>query len=128
MTSRTLLFSIAMLLTFTLGADVASGQGTATGTSVGPVLPELLILSGKTLTSQSELTTLDTPQDTQPTSPSATPSSESVEGQGFRNEYLFGDWGGARTWLASHGIKPTAFIISDPFGSLTGGQQQGATD
>ena len=86
-----------------------------------------LMLSGCLLVGHSGRNTPDIPQDTNPASITPLPSDE-ITRQMFRNEYLLGDWDNARTWLALHGIEPTALIISDPFGNLTGGQQRGATD
>jgi len=44
------------------------------------------------------------------------------------SEYLFGDWAGYRETLAEHGVEPSLFIITDPFGNVTGGQRTGFTD
>jgi porin len=46
----------------------------------------------------------------------------------FDDQYLFGDWFGARTALADRGIRPTLLFISDPFANLAGGRRRGATD
>jgi porin len=46
----------------------------------------------------------------------------------FRNQYLFGDWMGARTALAERGIRFNMLFIADPFGNVTGGERRGASD
>lgn len=46
----------------------------------------------------------------------------------LRSNYLFGNWGGMRTKLVRHGIEPSAFLITDPFANIHGGQQVGASD
>jgi porin len=45
----------------------------------------------------------------------------------FRDKYLFGDWLGVRSKLASRGIKFSLLYIGDPFGNVTGGKQRGAS-
>jgi porin len=51
-----------------------------------------------------------------------------AEEQEFRDKYLFGDWWGARPILASHGVRATVLLITDPFANVLGGQRRGATD
>jgi porin len=46
----------------------------------------------------------------------------------FRDKYLFGDWLGARSQLASDGIKPLVLFITDPFVNTTGGRRQGFSE
>jgi porin len=53
------------------------------------------------------------------------PSQLSETADEFRNKYLFGDWLGARSDLAAHGIKPTLLLILDPFGNVSGGERRG---
>jgi porin len=53
------------------------------------------------------------------------PRADLEEAADFREHYLLGDWWGARSWLASRGIKPTMLFVTDPFGNPTGGVRQG---
>jgi porin len=46
----------------------------------------------------------------------------------FDDKYLFGDWWGARSTLASWGIKVELLLITDPFGNVTGGKRRGFAD
>ena len=46
----------------------------------------------------------------------------------FRDKYLLGDWAGERTKLADRGIRLAVLSIIDPFGNVTGGKLQGASD
>jgi porin len=46
----------------------------------------------------------------------------------FREQYLFGDWLGARSELADYGIKPLVLFITDPFVNTTGGLRQGFSE
>jgi porin len=46
----------------------------------------------------------------------------------FRQKYLFGDWLGARSELASEGIKPLILFITDPFGNVVGGRRRGFSE
>jgi porin len=46
----------------------------------------------------------------------------------FRDKYLFGDWLGARSKLASEGIRPLILFITDPFVNTTGGRRQGFSE
>jgi porin len=54
----------------------------------------------------------------------ATKDAAAAEGK-FDANYLFGDWGGARTALWEHGIDPQFLLITDPYGNPTGGKEQG---
>lgn len=49
-------------------------------------------------------------------------------GEDFRDKYLFGDWLGARSELAAHGIKPLVLFITDPFVNVTGGHRRGFSE
>jgi porin len=46
----------------------------------------------------------------------------------FADRYLFGDWWGARTVLASWGIELDLLVIADPFENVTGGKRRGFAD
>jgi porin len=46
----------------------------------------------------------------------------------FRDKYLFGDWLGIRSKLADRGVQLALLYITDPFGDVTGGQRNGASD
>jgi porin len=48
--------------------------------------------------------------------------------QEFRDKYFLGDWMGARLKLAHRGIQFALLSISDPFGNVTGGKLNGASD
>ena len=48
--------------------------------------------------------------------------------ESFQDNYLFGDWLGARSQLAADGIKPLILFITDPFGNTTGGQRRGFSE
>jgi porin len=50
------------------------------------------------------------------------------ERQELRDKYLLGDWLGARSKLAEHGINLTALFITDPFANVLGGQRRGFAD
>jgi porin len=50
------------------------------------------------------------------------------ERQELRDKYLPGDWLGARSRLAEHGINLTALFITDPFANVLGGQKRGFAD
>jgi porin len=54
--------------------------------------------------------------------------SQAAANDEYRDKYLLGDWFRYRSWLAGHGIKPTALFIVDPFGSVSGGLHDGATN
>lgn len=58
-------------------------------------------------------------------SPMPAPALENREA--FQNQYLFGDWWGARSALAAKGILFDMLLISDPFGNVSGGLRRGAT-
>ena len=47
------------------------------------------------------------------------------EAQKYREEYLFGNWGGRRSELADKGVRASLIFISDPFWNVTGGLRQG---
>lgn len=53
------------------------------------------------------------------------PRAELTEAGQFRENYLLGDWWGARSWLADRGIKPSVLLITDAFGNPVGGKRQG---
>jgi porin len=59
---------------------------------------------------------------------SALPAPATDNRDAFRNQYLFGDWMGARSALAARGIRFDLLLIADPFGNLTGGERRGASD
>jgi porin len=46
----------------------------------------------------------------------------------FEEKYLFGDWLGARSELASEGIKPLFLFITDPFVNASGGRRRGFSE
>jgi porin len=46
----------------------------------------------------------------------------------FRKNYFLGDWLGARSELADHGIRPLVLFIIDPFFNATGGLRQGFSE
>lgn len=50
------------------------------------------------------------------------------EEAGFQDNYLLGDWGGFRTTLWEHGIRPEFLLITDSYGNPFGGLAQGFTD
>jgi porin len=56
------------------------------------------------------------------------PSQAAAASDEYRDKYLLGDWSGSRSRLAERGIKPTLLFIVDPFGSVTGGLQPGASN
>ena len=41
------------------------------------------------------------------------------------DDHLFGDWGGARTWLSDHGIDLRLNWLTENAGNVSGGQRQG---
>lgn len=41
------------------------------------------------------------------------------------DDHLFGDWGGARTWLSDHGIDLRFNYLSESAGNITGGKAKG---
>ena len=43
----------------------------------------------------------------------------------FGADHLFGDWYGARTYLADHGVNVLADYLTEDFGNITGGRKQG---
>ena len=43
------------------------------------------------------------------------------------DDHLFGDWGGARTWLGQHGIDLRLDYLQESAGNVSGGRRQGAT-
>lgn len=43
----------------------------------------------------------------------------------FAPDHLFGDWGGARSWLADHGVQVALDWLSEDTGNVSGGRQQG---
>jgi porin len=43
----------------------------------------------------------------------------------FKEQFLTGDWGGARKWLDDQGISFNGSIVSDLLGNVTGGRSQG---
>jgi porin len=62
----------------------------------------------------------------------ATPSEEiATPGMGplfsapFGSDHLFGDWGGARTWLLDHGINVELDYLTESAGNVTGGRSRG---
>jgi porin len=46
----------------------------------------------------------------------------------FREQYLFGDWLGARSRLAADGVRPLVLFITDPFVNTTGGLRRGVSE
>ena len=48
-------------------------------------------------------------------------------GDVFAQNYLFGDWAGARTWLWERGFAPQFLFIADPYGNPYGGRSQSFT-
>jgi porin len=46
----------------------------------------------------------------------------------FHENYLFGDWLGARSQLADEGIRPLVLFITDPFVNTTGGLRRGFSE
>jgi porin len=48
--------------------------------------------------------------------------------QEFRDKYFLGDWMGVRSKFANRGISFALLSITDPFGNVNGGKQQGASD
>lgn len=49
-------------------------------------------------------------------------------GDTFCENYLLGDWLGARPFLAQRGIQVQVLLITDPFGNVIGGKTRGFTD
>src|SRR5262249_40721641 len=49
-------------------------------------------------------------------------------GEAFREQYLFGDWLGARSQLAADGVRPLVLFITDPFVNATGGRRRGFSE
>ncbi len=46
-------------------------------------------------------------------------------GSPFGSDHLFGDWGGARTWLESHGLEVDLDYLTENTGNITGGRSRG---
>ena len=46
-------------------------------------------------------------------------------GSPFGSDHLFGDWGGARTWLQNRGIQVNLDYLTEDTGNFTGGRSQG---
>lgn len=46
----------------------------------------------------------------------------------FSDKYLFGDWLGARSELAAHGVRPQLLFIIDPSANVRGGRRRGFTE
>jgi porin len=59
---------------------------------------------------------------------SSFPSPNTEEEADFEDKYLTGDWLGARSNLADHGVTVTALFISDAFGNVVGGRRRGFAD
>src|SRR5262245_52179606 len=58
--------------------------------------------------------------------PFRTPLADSS--QEFRDKYFLGNWMGERSRLAQRGIRFALLSIIDPFGNVTGGKLNGASD
>jgi porin len=56
------------------------------------------------------------------------PASTARVAQDFEDKYLLGDWGGARSQLASWGIELELLAITDPFGNVVEGKKRGVAD
>jgi porin len=55
----------------------------------------------------------------------ATPGTGPLFGAPFGSDHLFGDWGGARTWLLDHGINVELDYLTESAGNVSGGRSQG---
>jgi porin len=56
------------------------------------------------------------------------PAPVAATSEDFRENYLFGDWLGARSELADQGIKPLVLFITDPFANVSGGRRPGFSE
>ena len=54
------------------------------------------------------------------------PSLQSFPGTG-QQSYVFGDWGGLRSWLSNHGIDLGLSYLSEPAWDVAGGMARGGT-
>lgn len=54
------------------------------------------------------------------------PSLQSFPGTGQRS-FVFGDWGGLRSWLSNHGIDLDLSYLSEPAWNVAGGMAPGGT-
>jgi porin len=55
----------------------------------------------------------------------ATPGMGPLFGAPFGSNHLFGDWGGARTWLLNHGINVELDYLTESAGNVSGGRSKG---
>jgi porin len=53
------------------------------------------------------------------------PGQRSKESSDFDDNYLSGDWLGARSKLADRGVRLALLLITDPFASVVGGRERG---
>ena len=54
----------------------------------------------------------------------STPGLGPLFGAPFSGAHLFGDWGGARTWLDQHGVSVNLDWLTENAGNITGGRRQ----
>ncbi len=55
----------------------------------------------------------------------AQPGLGALFGSPFGSDHLFGDWGGAQTWLHNHGLEVDLDYLTENTGNVTGGRSQG---
>ncbi len=62
---------------------------------------------------------------TGPSEQIAQPGIGALFGSPFPSDHLFGDWGGARTWLQKRGVDVALDYLTENGGNVTGGQREG---